>query len=164
MMLHPPEFLALVKDGVGRAVERVHDEIPLSADPVKDWLMSLSGTQEPADYFLHPAAFPLMLLPWLVERQLNNKVDMEFQTDLVFSNANLYYYIRLVDNVMDGHATVETKLLPSAGYFMNCFHAVYRDYFEFGHAFWDFFRVTWEDFCDVTMADGLQTDMDEKTF
>ena len=55
-----------------------------------------------ADYFLHPVAFPLMLLPWWLERQLREQYSTSFQEDLIISNASLYYYIRLVDNVMDG--------------------------------------------------------------
>lgn len=158
------EFENVVKRGVERVLDQVYNDLPLVSEYVQDWMISLSGTHEPADYFLHPAAFPLMLLPWWVERQLTGSYDPDFQTDLVFSNANLYYYIRLVDNIMDGHASVEPELLPTAGFFSYHFFRIYHDLFEVPHPFWEYIQTVWADFCDVTIADGLQTDIDEKTF
>ncbi len=153
-----------MKVGVGRVTRRLDQDLPLAAADLQSWIKSLAGSEEPADYFLHPVAFPLMLLPWWLERQLKEKSDPEFQSDLIFSNASLYYYIRLVDNVMDGHATVEPKLLPAAGYCVDQFQSIYHGYFETGHPFWDFFRRTWAEFCDVTIADGHLTEIDRQTF
>lgn len=162
--MHAPEFKELMKIGVGRVYERLQQDMPHIAADVQHWMKALAGSDVPADYFLHPVAFPLMLLPWWLERQINGENVPDFQSDLIFSNASLYYYIRLVDNVMDGHATVENKLLPATGYFVNQFHSVYHAYFEIGHPFWEYFRRTWAEFCDVTAADGHLTDIDERTF
>ena len=150
--------------GVGRVFTRLGRDLPLMARDLQNWMTQLAGSPEPADYFLHPVAFPLMLLPWWVERQLKGEVDPDFQSDLIFSNATMYYYIRLVDNVMDGHATVEQKMLPIAGYFVNQFHSVYHRYFNDAHPFWDYLQHTWAEFCDVTAADGKLTHIDEPTF
>src|SRR5205085_10498901 len=141
-----------------RLVERLYDDMPLIAPHLHQWIKGLARSDAPADYFLHPVAFPLMLLPWWLERQLQDARDPAFQADLVLSNASLYYYIRLIDNVMDGHATVERKLLPAAGYFANQFHSIYHPYFDVGHPFWKFFSQTWSAFCDVTAADGQLAD------
>lgn len=158
------KFRELMKVGVGRVARRLDQDLPLTAADLQNWIKSLTGTDEPADYFLHPVAFPLMLLPWWLERQLKGKCNPKFQSDLIFSNASLYYYIRLVDNVMDNHATVEPKLLPVAGYFVDQFQSIYCGYFEAGHPFWDFFRRTWSEFCDITAADGMLTEIDLQTF
>jgi hypothetical protein len=105
-----------------------------------------------------------MLLPWWLEKDLVGTVDPDFQTDLIFSNAVLYYYTRMVDNVMDGHATVEPKLLPATGYFVAQGHDAYRTWFASDHPFWDFFAATWSEYCDVTAADGQLDDTDEQAF
>jgi hypothetical protein len=65
---------------------------------------------------------------------------------------------------MDGHATVEPKLLPAAGYFVSRFEGVYAGYFETSDPFWEFFRHTWGQFCDVTAADVQLKDNDRSTF
>jgi hypothetical protein len=157
-------FNQSMKSGVGRVYKGLDVDMPLIAAEIQAWMKALGGTDEPADYFLHPIAFPLMLLPWWLERRLKGENDADLQTDLIFSNASLYYYIRMVDNVMDGHATVEHKLLPAAGYFISQFQTVYHDYFDAGHPFWDFFKRTWAEFCDVTAADGRLTDIDQLIF
>jgi len=162
--MHAPEFKAAMTTGLGRLFDCLHQDMPLSAPPLHQWAKGLAGSEEPADYFLHPVAFPLMLLPWWVERQLCGTNDPDFQSELIRSNASGYYYTRLVDNVMDGHATVEPKLLPAAGYFVNQFRSVYQTYFNATHAFWNFFQSTWSEFCDVTAADGQLTDIDRPTF
>jgi hypothetical protein len=164
LSVHAPEFVELMKSGVGRLTRRLDRDLPRMSAEVQAWIKALAGSRGPADYFLHPVAFPLMLLPWWLERQLTGEGDADFQTDLIFSNASMYYYIRLVDNVMDGHATVEPKLLPMAGYFVDQFQGLYRDYFDAGHPFWDFFGRTWAEFCDVTAADGHLADVDRQTF
>jgi hypothetical protein len=158
------EFKDLMKSELGQLFERLHQDMPLIAPQLHSWAKGLSGSHEPADYFLHPVAFPLMLLPWWVEKQLSGTNDPEFQSDLIFSNASGYYYTRLVDNVMDRHATVEYKLLPAAGYFVNQFRASYHPYFSAMHPFWDYFQQTWSEFCDVTAADGHLVDIDRQTF
>lgn len=162
--MHAPEFKAAMTLGLERLFERLHQDLPLSAPHLHEWAKELGGSAEPADYFLHPVAFPLMLLPWWVEKQLSGIHDLHFQSDLIGSNASGYYYTRLVDNVMDGHATVEPKLLPATGYFVNQFRSAYHAYFGATHPFWDFFQRTWSEFCDATAADGQLVDIDRPTF
>jgi hypothetical protein len=162
--MHTQEFKDLMKKGLAQLVARLDRDMPLIAPQFQTWMKDLAGSHEPADYFLHPVAFPLMSLPWWLERQLRSDYDPAFQLDLIQANASMYYYVRLVDNVMDGHATVEPKLLPAAGYFVNRFHGSFHPYFQQDHLFWDFFDATWSNFCDVTAADGQLADVDEETF
>ncbi len=162
--MHSQEFQELMKSGIGHLFESLSQDMPLISPLIQTWARDLAGSLEPADYFLHPVAFPLMLLPWWLERQLQGTYDPTFQVDLIDSNASLYYYVRLIDNVMDGHATVEPKLLPTAGYFVNRFHNIYHSYFQLGHPFWNFFDHTWSVFCDVTAADGQLNNVNKETF
>ena len=158
------QFKDLMNSAFDKLFRQLKLDMPLIAPKLHGWAKDLGGTENPADYFLHPVAFPLMLLPWWLESQLREQCNTSFQEDLMISNASLYYYIRLVDNVMDGHATIEPKLLPAAGYFVDKFHSIYHSYFETDHPFWDFFSRTWGTFCDVTAADAQLSDVDEQTF
>lgn len=162
--MHPAHFRDLLAAGLAQVTARLDRDMPLIAPQLQAWMRDLAGSHEPADYFLHPVAFPLMALPWWLERQLQGAHEHDFQLNLVAGNACLYYYVRLVDNVMDGHATVEPGLLPAAGYFVNRFHSSYQAYFPLEHPFWTYFDRTWAAFCDATAADGQLEDLDEQIF
>jgi hypothetical protein len=164
MMTISPDFRELVQSSVHRALDDLAQDMPRSAASVLAWISDLSGTREPADYFLHPVAFPFLLLPWWLEHQIRGANDHAFQSDLIRSNVYGYYYTRLIDNVMDGHATVEDRLLPASGYFVSRFRGAYQPYFDWAHPFWAFFHRTWSEFGDVTTADGQLLDVDRDTF
>lgn len=133
------------------------------AQPVLSWIKGLAETAQPEDYFKHPRAFPMLLIPWWVEKALQDP-DTSFQTDLVYSTVNGYYYIRLIDNLMDGDATVETNLLPALNIFHSQFQLPYQRYFEHDHPFWEFFCTVWFASADVTMQDASLTDIDRAHF
>ena len=84
---------------------------PGIAQEIERWMSSLSPTDHPSGYFTQQAMFPMFLLPaWMATS--SGGWDGQFQSDLVYSTVNGYYFIRLLDNVMDGHFTVERELLP----------------------------------------------------
>jgi hypothetical protein len=134
------------------------------AAQVTPWLEQLAGDGQPADYFKHPLAFPSLLLPWWLERTIQPEPDLAFQGDLVYSTINGYYYIRLIDNLMDGHATVELELLPALGFFHSRFQTVYQRYFPGNHPFWEQFSAIWLHSAEVAMQDAALTGIDEAEF
>jgi hypothetical protein len=140
------------------ALERLQADFnaaaPQLAASVMKWLAQLAGGQPPHVYFQHPLAFPSLLLPWWLEQSLRAP-DLGFQADLVHSTINGYYYIRLVDNLMDGHSTVESQLLPAAGFFHAQFQQAYVRYFAASHPFWKFFTATWFRAAEVTWQDAV---------
>jgi hypothetical protein len=87
--------------------------------------------------------FPTLLLPWWFARANGAQPDSGFHRDLVYSSINGYYFIRLVDNLMDGHSSIEDKLLPAAAFFHTEFTQTYTRYFAPSHPFWKFFRKVW---------------------
>jgi len=101
----------------------------------------LSCSNQPEEYFKHPRSFPILLLPWWLEKTLHPCPDAAFQLDLVRSTINGYYYIRLIDNLMDGHATVELKLLP-ASFLLYAIPDGIPTSFPPNHAFWDLLATT----------------------
>lgn len=135
---------------------------PYLAGQVSAWLQALACSPQPADYFRNPIGFPLLRLPWWLEKTLRPAPDAAFQGDLVASTVSGYYFIRLLDNVMDGHSVAgeaggaipEFRLLPAAGFFHTQFQTPYQRYFESGHPFWEAFRRLWFDAAEVTARDA----------
>jgi hypothetical protein len=152
---------------VDAAFSRIHVEMqrtaPNMAQRVHNWMTDLYGT-EPEARFKHPLAFPMLLFPWWLERTVHQHPDTAFQADLVYSTVNGYYFIRLIDNLMDGHATVELKLLPALGFFHTQFQAAYQRYFPHGHPFWAVFERVWFRSAEATIVDADLADLSQEQF
>ncbi len=162
--MYDPDLRNLVEQAVTRLQRCIERQAPLMAPHLQPWLAQLAGTGRPVDYFTHPAAFPALLLPWWVEQAAGARPDLALQADLVYSTINGYYYIRLIDNLVDGNATVELGLLPALGLFHSRFQAAYQAHFAAAHPFWPFFHRTWLHSAAVTLADAHLVDIDEAHF
>src|SRR5690242_8264139 len=101
---------------------------PRLAEHVTAWLRHLF-IDDPARAWIRSRAFPVLQLPRWLAASLAADSDTRFHADLDYSSINGYYLIRLIDNVMDGDGTVETRLLPAAAFFHSRFQGVYLDYF-----------------------------------
>lgn len=143
---------------VSRAVQRLQAELvattPQMAGPVAAWMQALAGGADPAAYFSHPLAFPTLQLPGWVAQSLGGDADAALQGDLAYSSINGYYFIRMIDNVMDGEATVEARLLPALAFFHSEFHGVYQARFAVGHPFWALYRRVWFGTAEAAVVDG----------
>ncbi len=149
-----PELSQLAAGAAARLEAQLEQALPAMAPQLRAWLRRLSGESAPAAYFLHPLAFPSLGLPWWFETSLRGAVNPALQADLIYSTMNGYYYIRLIDNVMDGHATVETQLLPALGFFHTQFQGVYLRYFAPEHPFWPLFERTWYQSAEAAMHEA----------
>lgn len=150
------------------ALERLPTELgpsaPFLAGHVAAWMKRLAGTPRPEDYFENPIGFPLLLLPWWLEKSIRSEPALAFQADLVYSTVNGYYYLRLLDNVMDGHATIEVKLLPAAAFFHTQFQTAYQRYFDAAHPFWKHFARVWFHAANVTARDASLSEVGLEAF
>ncbi len=164
MAIDDPALRELIHAAADRLCAEMTLAAPYMAGQVMDWGKSLAGSAQLADYFLHPAAFPSLALPWWLEKTLRPAPDLSFQTDLIYSTLNGYYYIRLLDNLMDGDTTVEQKLLPAAAFFHTQFQAVYQPYFEPTHPFWGVFKRVWFHAAESTLRDAQLDDIDLELF
>jgi hypothetical protein len=164
MQWYTPHHDHLITQAVAQVYTYLQTISPPLAEQVWTWMKSLSGTDQPADYFKHPAAVPFLLLSWYAEETLHPAIDDRFQLDLAYSSVNAYYYVRLVDNLMDGDTNIDIKLLPLAGVFHNQFQKPYQRYFDTDHPFWNFFDVTWIHQADVTIQDSYLQSIDEAIF
>ncbi len=157
-----------VSELIAAAIERMLDNLsqdsPSLARQAEAWVNKLAGTDDPADYYRHPLAFPAMLLPWWVEQSIHAEPDMAFQADLIYSSVTGYYFIRLIDNVMDGHGPEDAELLPLLGFFHTQFHRTYQRYFEFDHPFWPFFNQIGVLSADYAINSAQLRDIDRDTF
>ena len=127
------------------AIQRIRDHIdnqaPLIKQQIFAWIHSLYPSPRMEDYFNAQGAFPLFEVPWWLEKTLRPSIDSDFQLDLVYASMNMYYYIRLIDNVMDGDVPTDLNLLPALGVFHAEFQRPYERYFEYDHPFWEYFTA-----------------------
>jgi hypothetical protein len=145
---------------VDRACARIEDELnrraPFLGQKVSEWMAHLSPSGKAPEYFFQPRAFPLVHLPWWAAKSFTAEPDLKFLGDVIYSIVNGYYYIRLLDNLMDDHGTVEAGILPATAFFHTEFQAAYQEYFEAAHPFWEVFRSAWFSASDaVTRAAHL---------
>ena len=141
--LHDDQLQKLVSDTCARIQAELTRHAPFLAEQVRGWMAQLSATGLAPDYFLQPRMFPLLRLPLWAARSFTADPDSEFLADVIYSTVNGYYYIRLLDNLMDDHGTIELKILPATAFFHTEFQATYQKYFEAAHPFWEVFRSAW---------------------
>lgn len=144
---------------IAHAVRRLQDALqsatPGLAQPVIDWMRALAGGHDPEHYFTHPLAFPTLLLPWWADQaHAGGGPDADLQREIAYSSINGYYFIRMIDNVMDGDASVERQLLPALAFFHTEFQSVYQRLFEPAHPFWATFREAWLGSADAAVHDA----------
>jgi hypothetical protein len=155
------EIICAAFDRLDAAATGVGEHFSLQ---ITAWLRDAYGTDHPEDAFKNPQAYPLLLLPWFAEKSLQSESDLAFQSDLVYSSINGYCYIRLIDNLMDGHGEIELHNLPTLSFFHTQFHSPYQRYFSYDHPFWELFQSVWMHSADVTMRDVQLPEIDRTLF
>ena len=146
-------------DTIAHAVRRLQDTLltssPGLAQPTIDWMVALAGGRSPENYFSHPLAFPTLLLPWWAAQACPaGETDVALQQEIAYSSINGYYFIRMIDNVMDGDASVDPRLLPALALFHTEFQSVYQRLFDPTHGFWVTFREAWLGSADAAVQDA----------
>jgi len=151
--VYSPALTTLLDQALTRLDDELRSAMPGSAPQIIAWTEQLAGASSRRHYFQHPVAFPSLLLPWWVLHRIltpRQVADLDMQATLVYSTVNGYYYIRLIDNIMDAHAAVEKQLLPALNFFHTQFQSAYQLFFSAGHPFWPVFRQIW--FLSAEMA------------
>jgi hypothetical protein len=130
---------------VDRAIRRVFErcrQAPAAGAAFRSWASHLSATTEPGDYFGGGRAV-MLVLPWWLEKRIRPAPDIEFQERLVESTISAYYFVRLIDNVMDENGANERALLPVLGLLHSTFIREYARLFPSDARFWDHFDRYW---------------------
>lgn len=138
---------------------------PELAEELLPWMAARAGQGMPAEaYFTHPAAFPLVALPWWLEESVAGRVDVEMQADLMHSSMAGYYLIRLIDDVMDRSPAAAVHLLPAVAVLHAEFHGRYADRFGAGDPFWPEFFRCWAETHQAASVDSRLVVIDRPTF
>jgi len=168
----PTEVLPLADDELrklaGDACARIEAELsrraPFLGQKISKWMAHLSPSGKAHEYFLQPRAFPLLHLPWWAAKSFTAEPDLKFLADVIYSTINGYYYIRLLDNLIDDHNTVESDILPGTAFFHTEFQAVYQKHFEASHPFWEIFRSAWFSASDAVTHEAHLDCVDKAAF
>ncbi len=151
--------LALQIDAV---VDRIGADLeassPALANQVLLWIRRISPGSEPAAHFLNVRMFPILRFPEYVVQSLAVLPDDAFHGSLISSTVHGYYYIRLIDDIVDGDRDLELerKILPVSGYFLSQFQFGYQKYFSAEHEFWQIFRRLWTASAAASAEDAMQ--------
>jgi hypothetical protein len=138
--LYEPDLRALVEDAFSRLDRRLEAAAPTLAPNARAWMRSLSGAAPAETYFLHERAFPMVLLPWWLAAGLEGRPDLAFHGDVVYSTLNGYYFVRMIDDLMDREQPPASAAMPAMIFFHTEFQGSYRPYFRNGHPFWEAFE------------------------
>jgi hypothetical protein len=162
--MYDPEHSTLISEAFLRMQHDARAAGPYLGERIISWIQSVYKTERPEEAFINPGSFPLFLLPWYAETSLNPEPDKNFQSDLVYSTASGYYYIRFMDNLMDGHGAETLLDLPILNFFSTNFHTPYYKHFTNDHAFWEYFRSVWLRSAEVNILDAQLADIDKDKF
>jgi hypothetical protein len=154
----------IVTQSVGRTLTALHQLTPQIQPQVEAWMRSLSGGHAAEAYFTHPMAFPTLLLPWWLEQSFGQSPNLALHGEITYSSINGYYFIRMIDNVMDGETTTEKGLLPVLAFFHTEFQSAYQTYFPAAHPFWDVYRTVWFGTHQAAIVDAQLTSIDLPAF
>ena len=102
-------------------------------------------------------------LPWWLEDCIRGEVHAEFQTDLMYSTVSGYCFIRMLDDVMDGHE-VDRAALPALHPFHLQFVKTYHSYFPALHPFWQEFERILMTTAEAVTAEAILKDFHESDF
>lgn len=164
MAIYDSTLQSQIKTALERLANDFHSVAPRMAEPVVQWMQQLSNTERAEDRLIAPEMFPMLLLPrWLAETLPEPPGD-SFEADVVYSTVNGYYFVRLIDNLMDHEATVELDILPAAALFHTWFQGTYYPYFESGHPFWNEFERHWFQSSELAVQDARLREIDRTTF
>jgi hypothetical protein len=143
------EVLELADGAIERMRNRLSRFAPGLAKEADIWTRELSRTGKARDYFNGGRSI-LLLLPRFLREVCQRAPDRAFESDLAYSTINAYYFVRLIDDVVDGSPAARPHLLPLLGFLHAEFQSTYARYFQPDNAFWERFHFTW-----VKMADSI---------
>lgn len=138
-VIWPPEFLAAARNAAQSATEELGGGASAFSRHTRRWLSAHCDLSQPEKYFLHSQSLAVLGFPWWLEESLCGAADLVFQADLMFSTINAYYFTRMLDDIMDGHA-IERPAMPALYPFHMRFVRPYQKHFEHGSPFWGEFE------------------------
>jgi hypothetical protein len=159
-----PPFERLVSDAFVRFESNLRAALPNTAPQLLKFLHGDPPALHP-EIAWNSRSFPHYLLPYWLSPVRARTVDLEFQSDVLYSTTNGSHSIRLCDNIADGDGrSTLRKVAPCAAYFFSEFSRPYMKYFPAYHDFWRFFDKFWAQQVESSSADALLSDVDDRSF
>jgi hypothetical protein len=106
----------------------------------------------------------MLLLPRWLSASLRGAPARAFHADVVYSTLNGYYFVRMIDDLMDREHPPAPEVLPALIFFHTEFEAPYRRYFPHRHAFWDAFESASYGAADTASEDAGADVIDSAVF
>ena len=160
---YPSELRAIARRTSVRIRSRLATDVPSLAPQVAKWIQTLSPDGD-EDYFVHPEAFPMLLLPWWFEESVCGRADPVLQGELVYSSMCGYYFTRIVDDVMDNDHPPDSAVLPALIFFHTEFALPYQLLFAGSDSFWKDFRRFSYEAAETASADARLVSVTEQDF
>jgi hypothetical protein len=161
--LFDPRLNQLVCESIARIRGDLDRLAPYSAAEMSRWIDRQSEPDTPEGCFRGLKAH-FLVIPWFLELRIRGNIDLEFQRALVYSSINAYYFVRLLDNISDGHAMGDLFLLPMAALFHANFQSAYSAWFEPRSPFWKYFNELWIGMADATVENSRARTFSEAEF
>jgi hypothetical protein len=133
-------------------------DAPASTEALVGWAARLSPTGRARDYF-DGGRSVMFLLPWWLEKRIQPVPDVRFQELLVESTVSAYYFVRIVDNLMDEDAAEERSLLPLLGILHANFTRAYARLFSPDDPFWNHFDRHWNGTAEAAIREKTLTEV-----
>jgi hypothetical protein len=162
--IYSTELRDIVRGAVRRSQRRLRSDAPTLAGHALTWQRTLAGGAEPEAYFLHPEAFPMVLLPWWLESTIHEPPARGFQNDIAYSSVSGYYFVRMIDDLMDGDRPVAPAVLPILTFYHAEFQQAYYRYFPYGHPFWEACDAATMASAEMASRDAELTEIDRARF
>jgi hypothetical protein len=162
--MYDPELSHCIDKAFLQLQERIHESGSVLGKRITGWIENTYKAGKPQEAFTNPLSFPVLLLPWYAQSTIQAEPEINFQTSLIYSSVNGYYYIRLMDNLMDAHRLDQLTLLPVMNFFHTQFQTPYQKYFKYSHPFWDTFQSIWMHSAEVTLRDAALENIDRDLF
>ena len=153
--------LELVRYGVARLREELRTMGTASA---VFWARAEQlGQGSPERLFLNPISTPVFMFPLWVEQSLSETQDVDFQYELAYASIALYFYVRILDDAMDGHFG-SGSLLPLLTSLYAHFSRVLQTLFPHGDPFWAYFYRLIDLSTEATVADFTAANLTTEEF
>lgn len=118
---------------------------------------ALSPEGDRTAYFLHPEAFPTLLLPaWLA----GTDAEDDLLDAILRASLAGYWAIRLADQILDDASPEDCALVPVLALLHEQMWAPYREWFPAHDGFWSVAPRWWHGAADAAVAEAGQTDLD----
>jgi hypothetical protein len=121
------------------------------------------GQGYPENLFLNPFSTPVFMFPLWVEQSLSETQDVDFQYELAYASIALYFYLRILDDAMDGHVESGSLLPLLTSLFAHCTHAL-QNLFPHGDQFWAYFHKLIDLSTEGMVVDFTATDLGSEDF